>query len=871
MEASTQTRPLIDPLVPVLQTIGTYMLEQSTTTDGANATTRKLPTLDTRARQPLHGLTAAEVADRRSRGEINAVSRSTSRSYGRILFDNTITTINVLLMSIVIFLMVLGLYGDALMTASLVVANMVVGVIQETRAKRKLDKIALLTRPVATVIRDSREQQIGAAEIVRDDLLLLRPGDQLLVDGLVVEAQGMMLDESLLTGESDLVPKQFGDSVMSGSFCMTGSGAYSAGQLGSSSFANQLTEQARSYRNVKTPLQREVGLVIRVMIIATVLLGVQVADSFRQLYDRVPVTESVKAAAVIVALVPQGLVFMVTVTYAMATVRMSGKGALIQRMNAVESTSQVDVLCLDKTGTLTSNRITLHDLDPLGGNVDELRNALGLFAASTSGGNRTIDALLEAIPASAQPVCGAVPFSSGRKWSALAFDNDDLRGAYILGAPEMIQPGLTPDTDLGVSADEWMARGLRVLLFARHPDPQVFAGHTDPDLPSGLTPLGLIAFSDELRDEVASTIERFTATGITLKIISGDNPDTVAALARQAGFQGDIRVVSGQQIDSYDDALLQHVVTNTTVFGRITPQQKERIIKALRANGHYVAMIGDGVNDVLALKQANLAVAMLSGSQVTRSVADIVLLNDSFAALPAAFREGQRILRGMQDIFRLFLVRTLYVAMVISFVSLANEAFPVTPKQNGLLAMLTVGIPTIFLAAWARPGETPRRLVVAAGHFVVPAAISIATLTLTVYFFFLSMGSTVEEARTALTITMVLCGLLLIPFVEPPTAGWAGGDNEVAGDRRPSYMAAGMLALFLLALYVEPLRNFYELETLPFAGYLLIVFAVTGWATLLRYAWRLRLVSRFVTLVAPLRDRVTSITRDRLTRLRGAR
>lgn len=846
------------------------MLDRSTATSRAEAPTQKIRMIAGDAtRPPLRGLTAAEVSDRRARGEINTVSRGTSRSYARILFDNTITTINVLLMSIVIFLMILGLFGDALMTASLVVANMVVGVIQESRAKRKLDRIALLTRPVATVIRDGREQQIGASEIVRDDLLLLRPGDQALVDGTVLDSQGMMIDESLLTGESDLVRKLPTDTVLSGSFCMTGSGAYSADKLGSGSFANQLTEQARSYRNVKTPLQREVGLVIRVMIVATILLGVQVADSFRQLYDRVPVTESVKAAAVIVALVPQGLVFMMTVTYAMAAVRMSGKGALIQRMNAVESTSQINVLCLDKTGTLTSNRIQLHALAPLSADETDLRHALGVFAASTSGGNRTIDALVEGIPAQELPTVAAVPFSSERKWSALAFDTEELRGTYILGAPEMVQPGLAPDADLGTSADEWIEAGLRVLLFARHPDPDIFQeGDSNPELPHGLSAFGLIAFSDELRAEAAETIERFSASGIALKIISGDNPDTVAALARQAGFQGDIRVVSGQQLDAYDDELLKLIVSQTTVFGRITPPQKQRIIRALCDQGHYVAMIGDGVNDVLALKQAHLAVAMLSGSQVTRSVADIVLLNDSFAALPAAFREGQRILRGMQDIFRLFLVRTLYVALVISVVSLANEVFPVTPKQNGLLAMLTVGIPTIFLAAWAKPGETPRRLVVAAGHFVVPAAISIATLTLTIYFFFLSMGSTVEEARTALTITMVLCGLLLIPFVEPPTPGWAGGDNEVDGDRRPSYMAIGMFALFLLALYVEPLRNFYELETLPLSAYLLIIFAVIGWATVLRFAWRMRLMSHIAARTLPIRERIGGLASRDLVRPR---
>jgi cation-transporting P-type ATPase E len=774
---------------------------------------------------------------------VNVVKETTSRSYGRIVFDNTVTTINVILMGIVVFLIVLGLLGDALMTASLVVVNMVVGVVQESRAKRKLDRISLLTRPVAKVVRDGREQTIGAGEIVRDDLLVLHSGDQVLVDGSVVDASGMLVDESLLTGESDLIPKRPGDRVLSGSFCMTGSGRYMAEEIGRGSFAQQITEQARSYRNVKTPLQREVGLIIRVMIVVTILLGVQVADSFRQIYERVPVTESVKAAAVIAALVPQGLVFMVTVTYAMAAVRMSGRGALIQRMNAVESTSQIDVLCLDKTGTLTSNRIKLGDLEPLSVDEAELRRVLAIYAASTTGGNRTNDALAEACPAEERVPVRAVPFSSGRKWSALSFDDSDLRGTYILGAPEMVEPGLSAPLR-SARQEEWTEHGLRVLLAAWHPDPLVFPeGDADPPLPQGMTALGLLSFSDELRAEVGETIARFSQAGITLKVISGDNPDTVAALAKQAGFSGDLRVMSGTQIDQLDDALLGELVRDTTIFGRITPQQKERLVKVLRSQGHYVAMIGDGVNDVLALKQAHLAVAMLSGSQVTRNVADIVLLNDSFEALPAAFREGQRILRGMQNIFRLFLVRTLYVALVIFFVSQAGEIFPVTPKHNGLLAMLTVGIPAIFLAAWSRPGETPRRLITAASHFVVPAALTIAVTVLSVYFFFLSMGATVEEARSALTVTMVLCGLLLIPFVEPPSPAWVGGDTELSGDRRPAMMAVGMLVLFLITLWFEPVRNFYELETLPLSGYMVILLVVTGWATVLRYIWRLRVVA----------------------------
>ncbi|HEX5164750.1 MAG TPA: HAD-IC family P-type ATPase, partial [Thermomicrobiales bacterium] len=402
----------------------------------------------------LLALSEAEAARRAARGESNAAPVATSRSYGRVIFQNTVSFINILLFSIVIFLAILGLYSDAAMTAVLVVANVLVGTVQEIRAKRKLDQIALLTRPTATVIRDKKERTIDPAQVVKGDLLVLKPGDQVLVDGVVVQDGSLSVDESLLTGESDLVQKKKGEEVYSGSFCMTGSGIYRAEKVGGESLANQMTGQARAYRNVITPLQREIILIIRVMIVLMVVLGAQVADTFRSLYNDVPLTESVRAAAVIVALVPQGLIFMITVTYAMAAVRMSGKGALIQRMNAVESTSQIDILCMDKTGTLTTNNLALHALHPSGRDEPELRRLLGLYAVATPTANRTIDALRTAIPTGHRAPCREIPFSSARKWSALAFDGDD-GGTYVLGAPEMLRPVLQEDATRDAQIEEW--------------------------------------------------------------------------------------------------------------------------------------------------------------------------------------------------------------------------------------------------------------------------------------------------------------------------------------------------------------------------------------------------------------------------------
>lgn len=784
---------------------------------------------DVEAPLRIEGLTEAEAAERRARGEHNAAAIAPSRSYTRIFIQNAFTPINLTLFGICIGLAVLGLIGDSAMTGSLVFANVVVGVFQEVRAKRKLDKISLLTRPTATIIREGRTRTVDPEEIVVDDVLLIESGDQVLVDGHLLIADGLTVDESLLTGESDLVHKHVGDAVQSGTFCMSGAGKYRAEKVGANSLAQQLTAQARKFRNAQTPLQREVGLVLRVMAVVVVALSVQVVTAYRGSAEGMTVSESLRAAAVLVGLVPQGLSFMVTTTYALAVIRMAGSGALIQRINAVESISNVNLLCLDKTGTLTTNNLAVEEVRPLEADALTVASLLGDYCASARTGNHTTDAIRAAYPGRERPVMAEVTFSSTRKWSAVAFDD----GVYVMGAPEMLQPALS-DGDIGTEWQEIAASGLRVLLFATAPGGSL--SEDDPQLPGGLVPLAIISLRDELRPEAKDTIAQFINAGIGMKIISGDSPETVAALAMQAGFASDLRAVSGLELDALSDAELRRVAEESTVFGRITPQQKERLIRVLRGRGRHIAMIGDGVNDVLALKQSDLAIAMRSGSQVTRNVADIVLLDDSFATLPKAFIEGQRVRRGMLDIIRLFLVRTLSVALVILAATLVSADFPTTPRQNGVLAFLTVGIPTLALAAWARPAHTPRRLLLSSAHFVIPGAISIALATFAVYQVAL-WTSDVETARTALTITAILCGVTLIAFAQPPTNAFVGGAN-LNGDWRIVGLCGAMFALYFVILGVEPFREFYEQEFLLAPAYVLIAAVVATWAVGLRAFWR---------------------------------
>ena len=809
----------------------------------------------------LQGLSLAEVQARRKAGQVNRVRLGTSRSYAQIVRENAFTFINTVLFAIGIVLVIMGSIDNALVTAGLVLLNVVVGVVQEGRAKRTLDRIALLTRPRATVIREGREETVDPAEIVLDDLLDLRPGDQVVVDGEVVGDGRVEVDESLLTGESDLIPKRAGDQVMSGSFCVTGRATYVARRVGAESYASQITAGARAFRRIKTPLQHDIEFVIRIMVLLAGTLGILLGLS--ALVRHLTALELVEIMAVVVVLVPQGLFFMTTVTYATGSVRMAGRGALIQQANAIESLSNVRVLCMDKTGTLTSNRILYNAVQPVGLPEEHVSRLVGDFVMNARDRNRTTEAIAAAFAGQTRLTSAEVPFSSARKWSGLTFADDGLEGSYVLGAPEVLAPYVQDSASLDPQVAEWAAQGLRVLLFASSDQEGALAGPDgEPCLPADLQPLALLSFSDELRPEAQRTLSEFSAAGIRLKIISGDNPQTVAALACQAGFDPTARAVSGLELAEMDEAEFALAADEASIFGRITPQQKERLVRALRERGHYVAMIGDGVNDVLSLKGAHLGIAMESGSQATRSVADIVLLGDSFGALPAAFREGQRIIRGMQDIMRLFLTRTLYVTLLIVAASIVGTPFPVIPKHNFILALLTVGIPTLGLAAWAKPapsgrGESgaglPWSTIHAIRHYVFPAAITVAAVSLLVYLFALLApgGPLTREgllfAQTALTTTTVLCGLMLIAFVEPPVPALVGGD-ELSGDWRPTILAGLMLAAYGLMMAVPGLRTWFNLAPLSAPVLGVIVILVIAWAVALLVIWRKRIFERLLEL-----------------------
>jgi cation-transporting ATPase E len=797
----------------------------------------------------LQGLSEEEVRLHRARGQGNNIKLQSSRTYWQILRENMLTLINLILFSLSGILLLLGRPLDAIITISVISFNLVVGIVQEIRAKRTLDRIALLTRPAATVIRAGKEFTVDPSDLVLGDMLVVRPGDQIVVDGRLLGNGWIDVNESLLTGEPDLIRKNTGDRISSGSFCVNGSALFEAVQVGSQSTAYQLTAGARTFRRVLTPLQRQATAVIRILLFLACYLGLTLL--MITAIKQTPLIQIVQMGVVIAGLVPNGLLLAIAVAYGLAAVRLASTGVLIQQANAVESLSNVTVLCFDKTGTLTANRLYVHAVKPFDISEEELGSLLGVYAASVSAGNTTSAAIAAKYSAQAQTTSAEVPFSSASKWSALTLT--DTQRVYVLGAPEMLEPFLRLESRLGNQVALWTEQGLRVLLFACYDEPMnLIDADGQPRLLPGLLPLGLVSLGDILRPEARETLEVFSQAGVQLKVISGDHPHTVAALARQAGLAADLTPVSGLDLAQTEPAEFAQVVRDTTVFGRITPQQKEHIVKELRAQGAYVAMVGDGLNDVLSLKSANLGIAMQSGSQMTRSAADLVLLNDSFAALPRAVQEGQRVLNGMQDILMLFLTRVAFFTLLILLI----PGFPFSPRQASLVTLLTVGIPTVALATWAQPGRTRgNKQLLRLVHFVLPAVLIGSLATLFVFLLAVALASSrglpesvvMETARSTITVFATICGIFLLVFVAPPTHFLAAG-NAVRGDWRPTMLAAVLLGGLTLLVSVPQGRVVFEIGVLPLFDVFAIVGVVLLWALLLSFTWRFRLLERILGL-----------------------
>lgn len=789
----------------------------------------------------IRGLTGAEVEDLRRQGKSNRFPLPTSRPLVDILRGNFITVFNGILAGAVGLLLYVGEYTDAFFIGALVLFSVLISTIQEIRAKVRLDYIALLTRARARVIRDGRENLIDPSAVVLGDYLVLAPGEQVVADGVVVRSTSLEVDESPLTGEAEPVPKAVGDSVLSGSYCLVGSGIYVATRVGASSYIHGLTAAARRFRSVRTPLQRFLDRILWMLLaVVLMLLAVQVLVSFdrRESFPAV-----VSAVAVIATLVPQGLLLMSTVAYSLGALRVARHDGLVQELSAVESLSHVDVLCADKTGTLTRNRLVLQQVVPLGASAAEAEEALATFAASVPEQSSTIRAIATWRPTPARQSRFTVPFRAERRWSAISLAQNSVLVTYVFGAPEALLPYSENAGQLAAVVEERAQAGHHVLLFARAPSlDNVRAPDGTPRLAPYLQPLALVSFEEELRDDAASTLQAFANQGVTLKIISGDHPQTVLTLARRVGFPRSTRAISGAELLALSGREFAAAVETNTVFGRISPRQKQQIARVLQQNGHYVAMIGDGVNDILALKEARMSVAMQSGTPAVRGIADLILLRDTLGVLPAALDEGRRVINSLLLLIKLFLVRDAATIALIVVALLLGLPFPFLPAHITIVALLTVGIPSLFVVARAEPVrfDVVPSTQIARFVLIVGGASGIAIAA--AYVVGLSAGASLGEARTIAVSAAVLAGLIVLVILKP---GFDAPIPVLLQESDTWALAAASLLAYLVLLNVPTTRTFLELSRLSASDWLIVILAVAASFGILRLASR----------IGPLRNR----------------
>ena len=737
------------------------------------------------------GLTAAQVAQRIADGRVNIVDDRNSRSLGSIIRANTFTYFNALIGGLWILMLVCAPLIDSLF-GIVIVINTAIGIIQEYRAAQTLAKLSLVGQAQALVRRDGVDAEIPPNQIVLDDIIIVRTGDQMLVDAQVLQSHGLELDESLLTGEADPVPMEIGSAALSGSFAVAGSGLVQATKVGADSYASVIAAEATKFSVTNSELRNSIQRFIKLVSWALIPIGIALFVSQYRANDgriRDAVAGTVPG---IITMVPEGLVLLTSVAMAVATIRLAERKVLVQDMPAVEVLARVDVVCVDKTGTLTQPGMAVQQLVTLDDAVP-VEDVLGALGASEPEPNPTLQALISRWSApQGWTTEAAIPFSSARKWSGATFTD---HGSWVLGAPEMLLPDSSP---VRTTADELAAGGARVVVLGSIPTQNL-----DVDGPiSGVHPCALVVIDQTLRPDAAETVTYFLEQGVKIKVISGDNAVTVGAIAAQAGIPGADQPYDARQLPD-DMNELADVLEANSVFGRVTPAQKRAMVGALQSRGHTVAMTGDGVNDVLALKDADLGIAMGSGAGATRSVAQLVLLDDRFAVMPSVVAEGRRVLGNIERVSDLFLTKSFYATAISIATVIFVLPFPFLNRHLTVVTALTIGTPAFFLALMPnsqlfRKGFFKRVL-----RFAIPAGLTCAVSAYVTYGYVLRAVEDIDEARNAAVITLFTVAWWVLVQVARPL-------NPIRW-----VIVLAMLIGFLGVLFIPWLSNLFALSWLP--------------------------------------------------------
>ncbi|MET7885659.1 HAD-IC family P-type ATPase [Streptomyces avermitilis] len=766
------------------------------------------------------GLSTAQVAERVARGEVNDVPVRSSRSLGEIVRANVLTRFNAIIGVLWLVMLFVAPFQDGLF-GYVIIANTGIGIIQEWRAKKTLDSLALIGEAKPTVRRDGVASEVSTSEIVLDDVIETAPGDKIVVDGVCVETDGLEIDESLLTGEADPVVKHAGDTVMSGSFVVAGGGAFKATKVGREAYAAQLAEEASRFTLVHSELRTGISTILKYVtwMMVPTAIGLVISQLVVKQND---FKDSVaRTVGGIVPMVPEGLVLLTSVAFAIGVIRLGRRNVLVQELPAIEGLARVDTVCLDKTGTLTEGGMDVMELRPLGG-ADEtyVRKVLGALGESDPRPNASLQAIINAYQDSDDWRCTeSLPFSSARKYSGASFsEGNGESSTWLLGAPDVLLPADDPAL---AETEQLNERGLRVLLLTR-----AVRDLDDREVKEEARPTALVVLEQRLRPDAADTLRYFAEQNVHAKVISGDNAVSVGAVAGKLGLTGgavDARALPAEREE------MAKGLDKGTVFGRVTPQQKRDMVGALQSRGHTVAMTGDGVNDVLALKDADIGVSMGSGSEATRAVAQIVLLDNSFATLPSVVGEGRRVIGNITRVATLFLVKTVYSVLLAVLVVCWQVEYPFLPRHLTLLSTLTIGIPAFFLALAPNKERAKPHFVRRVMRYSIPGGVLAAVATFVCYLiarhYYTGPGA-LDAETSAATLTLFLISMWVLAIIARPYTWWR------------ICLVAAMGGAFLLVLVVPSLQRFFALKlvgvTMP---WLAVGIAVVAAATL-EFLWK---------------------------------
>ena len=773
---------------------------------------RQIPMLQA---DPAEGLSPQEIKLRQSNGLSNIMPPSNTKSEGQIIKENVLTFFNLIFLVLALCLCLVGSFKN-LMFLLVAVANTVVGSFQEIRAKRAVDKLTLVAAGTAKAIRSGQRVSVRTDQLVRDDIVEFAAGDQICADAVVRDGQ-LQVNESLLTGEADAILKNPGDTLKSGSFVISGRARVQLTHVGSESYAAKLAAEARrNVRSTKSEMMLSLTKLITVVGIALIPLGIILfLRHFLSVFQGLPLRDSVESTvSALIGMIPEGLYLLTSVAIAASCLKLSRKRVLVQDMNCIETLAHVDVLCVDKTGTITEPTMEVTDVYPLNSerfSYDDIEKILAAFYHGEEPDNETARAMGQQFAGETTwRAVKRMAFSSSTKWSGADFGEN---GRYVVGAPEFIM-GDRYDS-IRSEAEPWSERGCRVLLLAAYDT--VF---DDGPLQSAhVAPIALVFLSNLLRPDAQETFRYFASQGVSVRVISGDNPITVAQVAARAGIENADRSVDAMTLSTEQD--FEEAVKYYTVFGRVTPEQKRYLVRAFQKQGHTVAMTGDGVNDVLALKDANCGIAMASGSQAASQVAQIVLLNSQFSAMPAIVAEGRRVINNIQRAASLFLVKNIFSFALTLLLLFIDMPYPLLPIQLSLISTFTIGIPSFFLALepnYARvEGKFMRNVI----RRAMPGGLTNLTIVLLAGFFTSTFGLSNEQLNTICVWVMSAVGLVTLYHVSVPFT------------RLRLAVLAAMTAAMLFSLLVIP--AFFDLPTLNASSALILVTLLLACPTVMRF------------------------------------